>query len=66
MGHQLYHRLPQAFVEEVLEAFNDRRMTERPARLEARRPRMSPATRGPDLHPARAIARSSESTCRAT
>jgi hypothetical protein len=31
VGHQLYHRLPQAFVEEVLEAFNDRRMTERRA-----------------------------------
>lgn len=31
MGHQLYQRLPQAFVEDVLEAFNDRRMTERQA-----------------------------------
>lgn len=31
MGQQLYQRLPQAFVEEVLEAFNDQRMTERQA-----------------------------------
>lgn len=28
MGHQLYRRLPQALVVEVLEAFNDHRMTE--------------------------------------
>lgn len=32
MGHQLYRRLPQAFVNEVLEAFNDRRMAEQRAR----------------------------------
>ena len=31
MGHQLYRRLPQAFVVETLEAFNDHRMTERQA-----------------------------------
>ncbi len=31
MGQQLYQRLPRAFVEEILEAFNDRRMTERQA-----------------------------------
>ncbi len=31
MGQQLYRRVPQALVEEVLEAFNDRRMTERQA-----------------------------------
>lgn len=31
MGPQLYQRVPQAFVEEVLEAFNDRRMTEQQA-----------------------------------
>ena len=28
MGHQLYRGLPQVFVLEVLEAFNDHRMTE--------------------------------------
>jgi hypothetical protein len=31
VGHQLYRRLPQAFVEEVLEAFNASRMTEQHA-----------------------------------
>jgi len=31
VGHQLYRRLPQAFVVETLEAFNDHRMTERQA-----------------------------------
>ncbi len=31
MGQQLYRRLPQAFVVETLEAFNDHRMTERQA-----------------------------------
>lgn len=31
MGQQLYRRLPQAFVVEVLEAFNDQRMTEKQA-----------------------------------
>jgi hypothetical protein len=31
VGQQLYRRVPQAFVEEILEAFNDRRMTERQA-----------------------------------
>lgn len=29
VGQQLYRRLPQAFVVEVLEAFNDQRMTEK-------------------------------------
>ncbi|MGH2404852.1 MAG: hypothetical protein ACRDGN_10360 [bacterium] len=31
MSQQLYRRLPQAFVVEVLDAFNDHRMTERQA-----------------------------------
>jgi len=31
VGHQLYRRLPQAFVVEVLETFNGHRMTERQA-----------------------------------
>lgn len=31
MGQQLYRRLPQEFVKEVLEAFNDRRMAEQQA-----------------------------------